>query len=227
MLRCRQRRRRSFAVPPCDGKFDSVRNAARLSACAFFSPRIDFCAYPVERPLSLFAFNGALPDDNQIPAGVAPCLFVAMVAFDVFRPLLHPESDIRLRHGRILATMPVPEASAHVDYRLRLWNHNVRFATESLVAHPVPPTAGEKPLPDEDFRQSVFAVYLRHQPAALFWSDRIHLKVGKSLGVEPDAPIPRHERNQRLPVVGRVKYDFVFLFCHQSLLVKPSRCTRH
>jgi len=190
-------------------------------------PTHRFLRISCQASLSLFAFKGALPDDNQIPAGVAPCLFVAMVAFDVFRPLLHPKGDIRLRHGRILATMPVPEASAHVDDGLRLWNHNVRFATESLVAHPVPPTAGEKPLPDEDFRQSVFAVYLRHQPAALLWRDCIHLKVGKPLGVEPDAPIPRHERNQRLPVVGRIKYDFVFLFCHQSLLVKPSRCTRH
>ncbi len=41
--------------------------------------------------------------------------------------------------------------------------------------------------------------------------------------IQPDAPFPRHERNLRLPVVGRIKYDLVFFLSHHSLLVHRGR----
>ena len=216
MLRRRQRRRRSFAVPSCDGKFNPVRNAARFSARAFRAPCLDFCADPVKRPFRLFAPEGALPDDNQIPSGVAPRLFVATVAFDVFRPLRHPECDIRLRHGRILAPVPVPEASAHVNDSLCLWNNNVGPALKPSVARSEPPAAGEKPLPDDDFRQCVSAVYLRHQPAALFWSDRIHLNAGRLLFRQSDIFAFKPRRDRRHPCTTAI-----ILGLHPCRIVSP------
>ena len=166
-----------LSAPPCTWKFKPVRTPPTFAGSVFFAPRFDLCADPVERSLHRCAFQRTLPYDNEIPAGVAPCLFVAVVALDVSRPLLHPERDVRLRHGRILASMPVPEASAHVYYRLGFGNHNVRFSRISLVTYPEPPAESEKSFADKDFRHGVLAADLRHQPTALLWSYRIHLLI--------------------------------------------------
>ena len=141
---------------------------------AFFCPCFQFGANALERAICLVAFESALPDDYQVPSGFTPCGFVAVVALDILRPLLHPERDIRFRHRRILASVSVPKATAHIDYRSCFRNHNVRLALESTVADSIPPAARIQPLAHKYLRQSVFAMDFRHKPAALFRSDSVH-----------------------------------------------------
>ena len=162
------------ATLPCVRQFKPVRNPAHLSARAFSRPFPDLRADAAKRLFGLLSIQRALPDDDQIPSGVAPGLFVADVALDVLRPLLHPELDIGLRHGRILASVPVPETTAHVDYRLGARNDDIGPPGEALVAHPVPPTARKKALAHDHLRQGVPAANLRHQPAALLFCYAIH-----------------------------------------------------
>jgi len=148
-------------------QFQPVRDASHSAGLALRGPRFDFSDNAVECPSRFIAFEGALPDDYQIPAGVSPCFFIPLVALDVLRPFLHPESDVRLRHCRVLAPMPVPEASTHVNDCLCLGNYNVGLALKSLVTYFESPAARKQPFADKDFRQSVLATNLCHQTAAL------------------------------------------------------------
>lgn len=151
-----------------------MRDAANSSGFAFRRPRFDICADALKRAFCFGSFECALPDNYQIPACLAPCRFVATVTLDVLRPFFHPKGDVGLRHCRVLAAMPVPKASANVDYGFCLWNHNVGLALESLVAHPEAPTAREQPLAHKDLWQSVLAANPRHQSAPLLLRYAIH-----------------------------------------------------
>ena len=157
-------------------QFKPVRNLAHLAGLAFVRPFPDLGANAIQRLFGLLSIQRALPDNDHIPARVAPGLFVADVALDVLRPLLHPELDIGLRHGRILASVPVPETTAHVDYRLGARNDDIGPPGEALVAHPVPPTARKQALAHDHLRQGVPAANLRHQPAALLFCYAIHMQ---------------------------------------------------
>ena len=148
--------------------------ATRFAESAFRSPGFQFGADAVERTRGFIALKSALPDDYQVPTGIAPHRFVAVVALDVLRPFLHPEGDIRLRHCRIFAPVSVPKATSHINYRFGLGDNNVWSALKTPVAHSIPPTRSEQPFADKDLRQSVFAANLRHQPAALFCRYAIH-----------------------------------------------------
>ena len=104
---------------------------------------MDFFAYLFKRLVALRGGKGALPHDYEIPTGFAPSFHIAIVALYVFRPFLHPERDIGFGHRRILATMPVPEATANVDDCLRLGDDDVRPALKTFVADPVAPSERE------------------------------------------------------------------------------------
>ena len=151
-----------------------VRNTASLAGCTFRRPHFDLRADALKCVTGFDTVKGALPDDYEIPSGFAPCFFVPVVALDVLRPLLHPEGDVRLRHCRVLAPMPVPEASTHVNDCFCLGDYNVGFAFKPFVAHSEPPAASKQPFADKDFRQGILASNLCHQTAALLWSDFIH-----------------------------------------------------
>lgn len=155
-----------------------MKNSTRLAKSALGRPQIKSRTDAVESAACFVAFKSALPDDYQIPSGVAPCRFIAVVALDVLRPFLHPERDVRLRHCRILAPMPVPETATHVDYCFRFRDYNVWLALKSLVAHSISPTQSKQSLAHKDLRQSVLAANLRHQPAALLCGHRIHTNQG-------------------------------------------------
>ena len=152
-----------------------MRDAADLAGFAFRRPQSDLRADAFKRAIGRHAFKGALPDYYQVPAAISPCRFVAAVAVDVLRPFPHPEGDVRLRHCRVLAPVPVPKASSHVDDCSCLGDYNVRFAFKPPVAHPEPPTRSEQPFADKRFRLRVLPANLRHQTAALFCGHRIHI----------------------------------------------------
>ena len=120
-----------------------------------------------------------------------------MIALYILRPLLHPEGDVRLRHCRGLAPVPMPKASAHVDDCFCPGNYNVGFAPKSLVAHLEPPTAGKEPFADKHFRQCVLAANLCHQPAALLRSESIHNV--RPLKVEFNRRARQGMQNRRFP----------------------------
>ena len=155
-------------------QFKPVRNLAHLAGLAFVRPFPDLGANALQRLFGLLSIQRTLPDNDHIPARVAPGLFVADVALDVLRPLLHPELDIGLRHGRILASVPVPETTAHVDYRLGARNDDIGPPGEALVAHPVPPTARKQAFAHEQFRQSVFTSDPAHAFMPLLPGERVH-----------------------------------------------------
>lgn len=155
-------------------QFEAVGNAAGNSGRRLGRPGGDFGGDPVERATGARTLEGALPHDYQIPPGGAPGRLVAAVAPDVLRPFLHPEGDVRLRHGRLPASVPVPEASPHVDDRLRPGNHDVRLARIPPVADPEPPAFREQPPADEKLGLRVLAADLRHQTAALLGRYSIH-----------------------------------------------------
>ena len=151
-----------------------MRDAADLAGFAFRRPQSDLRADASKRAIGLDTVKGALPDYYQVPAAISPCRFVAAVAVDVLRPFPHPEGDVRLRHCRVLAPVPVPKTSPHVDYRLRLGDHNVGLAFKPLIAHPEPPTRSEQPFADKKFRLRVLPANLRHQTATLFFAYFVH-----------------------------------------------------
>lgn len=135
-------------------QFKMVRNTPSLAGGDLGGPHGDFGDDTLKRAFSALALECALPYDYHVPSRFAPSLLVAVVALDVLRPLLHPERDIGLRHGRILATVPVPKTAAHVDNRLSLENDNIRLARIALVAHLEPPTLRKQPLADKKLRLS-------------------------------------------------------------------------
>ena len=151
-----------------------MRDTADFAGVAFRRPQLDLRADAFKRATCFDTAKGALPDGYEIPSGFAPCFFVPLVAFDVLRPLLHPEFDVRLRHSRVFAPVPVPEATTHVDDCFRLGDYNVRFALKPLVAHSESPAASKQPFTDKDFRQSILASNLCHQTATLFRGQFIH-----------------------------------------------------
>ena len=155
-------------------KFQPVRNAPHLACRAFRRPRFNIPTDTLQSFLSSLSGESALPDDYQIPSRIAPRRFVADITLDVLRPLIHPELYVRFGHGRILAAVPMPEASAHIDNRPRLGNHDIRPARETPVAHPVPPTAREQAFAHEQFRQSIFTSDHAHAFMPLFFRELIH-----------------------------------------------------
>ena len=155
-------------------QFKPVRNLALLAGLAFVRPFRDLGANAIQRLFGILSSQSTLPNDNHVPAVIAPGLFIANVAFDVLRPLLHPELNIGLRHGRILASVPMPKATAHINYRLRSRNDDIGPPSEALVAHPVAPTAREQAFAHEQFRQSVFTSDHAHAFMPLFFRELIH-----------------------------------------------------
>ena len=149
-------------------------NSARFTYFTFRRPQLNLCTNALKCVTGFDTIKGALPDDYEIPSGFAPRFFVPVVALDVLRPLLHPEGDVRLRHCRVLAPMPVPEASAHVNDCFCLGDYNVGFAFKPFVAHSEPPAASKQPFADKDFRQGVLASNLCHQTAALLFAYFVH-----------------------------------------------------
>lgn len=137
-------------------------------------PQNKSCTDAVKCAWCFVAFKSALPYDYQSPSGVAPCRFIAVVALDVFRSFLHPERDVRLRHYRVLTSMPVPETATHVNDCFCFGNNNIRLALKSLVVHSISPTKRKWPFAHKNLWQSILAVNLRHQAAALLWADFIH-----------------------------------------------------
>ena len=139
-----------------------------------FRPGAETFADAKKGSFAFHALKCAAPYCDHVPAFVLPCLFVAFVAFDVLRPLLHPELHIALGHCRIGAAMTVPEASTDVDYGAGFRNHNVRLAHEPPVADPKPPAGGKNPLADKNLGLCVPASYPAHYFASLLWSNSIH-----------------------------------------------------
>ena len=69
--------------PPYVRQLDMMRRFPHLADSAFLCPRFDFRTDQVKSPGRLGAFKSALPDNDQIPTGIAPCRFVAIIALDV------------------------------------------------------------------------------------------------------------------------------------------------
>ena len=149
-------------------------NAAFFAKCGLFCPDVETFTDAKKGPFALHAFKCATPYRDDVPAFVLPRLFVALVAFDVLRPLLHPERHVTLGHCRVGAAMTVPEASADVDDGAGFRNHNVRLAHETLVADPKPPAGGKNSLADKNLGFCVPASYPAHYSASLLWSNSIH-----------------------------------------------------
>lgn len=155
-------------------QFKMVRNTPSLAGGDLGSPHGDFGDDTLKCAFGALALECALPYDYHVPSRFAPSLLVAVVALDVLRPLLRPERDIGLRHGRILAAVPVPETAAHVDNRLSLENDNIRLARIALVAHLEPPTLRKQPLADKKLGLRVLTANPRHQFSSLFWRYAVH-----------------------------------------------------
>ena len=155
-------------------KSEAMGNAAFFAERGLCCPGVETFTDAKKCPFTLQAFKRTAPYRDYVPAIVLPCLLVALVAFDVLRPLLHPELHIALGHCRVGAAMTVPETSADVDDGLGFRNHYVRPAHETLVADPEPPAGGKNPFADKNFGLCVPASYPAHYSASLLWSDSIH-----------------------------------------------------
>ena len=73
-------------------------SAALFAKRGLFSPGAEAFADAKKGSFTFHALKCAAPYCDHVPAFVLPCLFVALVAFDVLRPLLHPELHIALGH---------------------------------------------------------------------------------------------------------------------------------
>ena len=128
-----------------------------------------------------------LPHDDEVPSIRSPRLFVLRVSADVAAELGVPERAIGLRTrcsrtDRCLdepASIPfpamlVPEASAHLDERAALGDHNVRMAHDSPVADAEAVSVRPEHLPNADLRQRVARMYRRHHLRPHLRSYRVH-----------------------------------------------------
>ena len=156
------------------GQFETVGASPFPAGGVFFGPGIQCGADAEKCAFAHLLSEGAAPDDDEVPAVFAPSRFVSLVATDVLRPFLHPEGDVAFRHRRIGASMPMPEAAAHIDKGVRPRHHDVGPPKKALVADAEPPAGGEEALAHENFRLRVFASDPAHDPAALLWGDAIH-----------------------------------------------------
>ena len=155
-------------------KGEPMGNAAFFAKCGLFCPDVETFTDAKKCPFALQAFKCATPYRDYVPSAVLPCLFVSLVAFDVLRPLLHPELHIALGHCRVGAAMTVPETSAYINDGLGFRNHYIRPAHETSVADPKPPAGGENPFADKNLGLCVPTYYPAHYSASLLWSDSIH-----------------------------------------------------
>ena len=148
--------------------------AAGLAGCGLLSPCVDLGENAREGALPSLRLQRAFPDDKHVPAFTRPALLVAQVATDIRLPLGGPELNIRLGHGGVFASMPMPEAAAHIDDCFRLGNHHIGPSDKSPVAHPETPSSGMKRLAHNNFGQRIPAVNPRHEFAPLLWRYPIH-----------------------------------------------------
>ena len=86
-------------------KGEAMRYTALFAKRGLFCPGVETFTDAKKGPFALHAFKCATPYRDYVPAFVLPCLFVTLIAFDVLRPLLHPELHIALGHCRVGAAM--------------------------------------------------------------------------------------------------------------------------
>lgn len=142
----------------------------------FFGPDVKALADANKGAFALQCVKRAAPDDYHVPAVLQPLSFIALVSPYVLAPLLHPERDIALGHRGVGASVPVPEASAHVYYRLRPSNHNVRLTDKAPVAYPISPAGGKNPLAHDKLRLRVLATNAAHYVASLLFRYPVHVQ---------------------------------------------------
>ena len=153
---------------------EPMGNAAFFTKCGLFCPDVETFTDAKKGPFTIHAFKCATPYRDYVPAFVLPRLFVALVAFDVLRPLLHPKLHITLGHCRVGAAMTVPEASTDVDDGFGFRDHYVRSAHETSVTDSEPPAGGENSFADKNLGLCVPTSYPAHYSAALLWRNSIH-----------------------------------------------------
>ena len=206
-----------------------MRTAALRAGGDLRRPHIQRPADAQERPLAFLPIKRTAPDDNQVPALLAPCLLVASVASNILRPLLHPERHIAFRHRSIGTAMPMPKTSPHVNERASARHHDVGTPREASVAHAESPSGGEKALTHKRFRFGVTSADAAHDPAALLWRDPIHDERASDTAVSGDrAPFALRTQGTaaRLPERDEVRVPRLPVFLRQNAAERHLRLER-
>lgn len=122
------------------------------------------------------AANGALPNRGDAPSFGAKPSLDSGVACDVRCQLCAPEVHVALGLGQsVAAAMPVPEAAMHEDDLVSARKHQVRRAGQTAHVQPKPEAQRVQRPTNDNLRLCVLATDARHERAASFGVEAVHL----------------------------------------------------
>jgi hypothetical protein len=116
----------------------------------------------------------ALPENQHIPAQPLPSFLVFPIACNVPFDLRAPVSAVGFRVPRpVLARVPVPETSAHIDNFAQPWKHQIWMPRQIRDVEPVTITESENELAHDHLGLCVLCPDCRHVAAPLISSQPI------------------------------------------------------
>jgi hypothetical protein len=145
-------------------------------------------AEPGQRLVSHTGRQFAFPNHEKTPAQFRKFPLMSGVPRHIASELRLPEAAIGLRRGRLIATMAMPEAAAHLDDGAMAGQHDVRMPRQRLDMKAEPKAGTVQPRSHQPLRPGVLRSDATHDRAATFFRHRIH----------------HRQSNRQKPLLGRL-----------------------